>query len=220
MNPFSKRTGSTSLALLAAVVMICAGFAMISEDAEAYDGATYAVQRGQSVNIPSGVDGGHWCSSSNANLYFANTWTWVGNGMYDSHLANGEQTIVLTITENLPSGTYTLRWDIFSVDDDCQSCSCTVIVRDPLSFSVSDASITCGSVYSATVVSGGNITGLTGASWLTYSGQTVSGVAPSVPGDYTVTVYCGESHASYVIHVVSKLAPTNSPANGTIILPK
>lgn len=80
-----------------------------------------------------------------------------------------------------------------------------------------------GKTYSHTVtadVSGCTVT-VSGASWLTVSGYTISGVPPTT-GDYNVTVTLSKTgytsaSQSFTIHVAEVLSFTSSPSAGIII---
>ena len=80
-----------------------------------------------------------------------------------------------------------------------------------------------GKTYSHTVtadVSGCTVT-VSGASWLTVSGYTISGVPPTA-GDYNVTVTLSKTgytsaSQSFTIHVAEVLSFTSSPSAGIII---
>lgn len=77
-------------------------------------------------------------------------------------------------------------------------------------------------VYTPTSDSGATVS-VTGASWLSVTGNTIYGV-PAESGTYNVTVtltkagYTTSTH-SFTLTVSSVLVPTNSPVNGAIIFP-
>ena len=85
---------------------------------------------------------------------------------------------------------------------------------------VSDQTVVCGQNLVMTPTASGYNVSVSGASWLSASGNVISGVAPSTPGVYTVTVTAGGSTATFTVTVVSKLVATNSPTSGAIVLPR
>ena len=118
----------------------------------------------------------------------------------------------------LPTGTYTLELGAFKGAQ--VLCYYSIEVKSPVTLSVSDAVVIAGTSYSSTPVSSGHTVSVSGASWLSASGNTISGTpSDSDIGTYTVTVSCDGQTATFTISVISKLAPTNTPANGVIIMP-
>ncbi|MDY0246611.1 MAG: InlB B-repeat-containing protein [Methanosarcina mazei] len=83
----------------------------------------------------------------------------------------------------------------------------------------SNAIATINWSWTPTTLSGATVT-VSGVDWLSVNGTNVYGVPPA-PGDYTITVTItkagyADRTETFVLTVVSKLVPTNSPLNGAI----
>ncbi|MFA6804237.1 MAG: hypothetical protein WCR24_07110 [Candidatus Methanomethylophilaceae archaeon] len=82
--------------------------------------------------------------------------------------------------------------------------------------SVDDITVYSGQAINiSNVVSSGTIT-VSGVSWLSGSGTSIVGTAPSSPETYNVTVSSGGSSDTFRVTVVTKLSFTSVPSNGVI----
>lgn len=119
---------------------------------------------------------------------------------------------------SLPTGTYTLELGAFKGAQ--VLCYYSIEVKSPVTLNVSDAVVIAGTSFSSAPVSSGHTVSVSGASWLSASGNTISGTpSDSDVGTYTVTVSCEGQTATFTISVISKLAPLNSPLSGIKIMP-
>lgn len=84
-------------------------------------------------------------------------------------------------------------------------------------WTVSDAVVISGAAFSKQVCDK-DLTSVSGCDWLSFTGGTLSGTAPTVTSTttYNVTVYSGEYSQSFTLQVIPKLAFISSPVNGAI----
>lgn len=103
------------------------------------------------------------------------------------------------------------------VDEVTEYVSFTINVGSEPTWSVSDAIVISGAAFSKQVCDK-DITSVSGCDWLSFTGGTLSGTAPTVTSTttYNVTVYSGEYSQSFTLQVIPKLAFISSPVNGAI----
>jgi hypothetical protein len=82
--------------------------------------------------------------------------------------------------------------------------------------SVDDITVYAGQSINISNVTSGSDLSVSGVSWLSVSGTSIVGTAPSAPGTYNVTVTAGGSTDMFTVTVVAKLTFTSVPSNGVI----
>jgi len=82
--------------------------------------------------------------------------------------------------------------------------------------SVNDITVYAGQSINISNVTSGSDLSVSGVSWLSVSGTSIVGTAPSAPGTYNVTVTAGGSTDTFTVTVVAKLTFTSVPSNGVI----
>ena len=129
------------------------------------------------------------------------------------------------VIKGLSAGSVTVRAYANDSSGEYDSFTMTVVSPDiEITSAQGDCTVTTGSSFAyvvSTNVSGCTVS-ITGADWLSVSGDTVYGV-PSEPGDYAVDITVSKpgynsDTQSFTIKVVSSLGFTSVPSNGLIVV--